>query len=735
MQKRAMLLVAAILMMTSGFLFGQDGAALNPTARVFMNTYRLIQNDHEAMKQLAIDYDLVRINGAYHVGVLALVEEDAVNQSGLAQLGIRNDSRAGNVWTFRVPVNRFEDFMMVEGIRYIEVGEPVSPSLVRAVPSARVDSVHAGLGSLSRAYTGKGVVVAIIDWGFDYTHPMFYDTTITQLRIARAWDQNKLSGPPPAGYSFGTEYIGEQQLLAIQSDTHYVFGYSSHGTHVGGIAGGAGAGTEHIGVAFESELLFVSLRRDAPSLIDAFTWVADYAQSVGKPFVINMSFGSHLGPHDGSDLKNKGIDQLHGPGRIFVGSAGNNGGSNSRFHLDKDFSASPGDTLKTVVHFASQPDQFGQTLSMWGSEYSDFSVALRLVNAADSTIFETPFYHSQQEPFLIDTMLIGNDSLIIRIQSASQLLLNNKPNIRLEVKRTGSLKVVLLATSQNSHLHIWNNVRMNNRYTNWGVTLGNNYPGAVMGNAEYGLGEPAGVGKSVITVASYIAEIIHNNNVLLGQISGFSSEGPTVDYRTKPDIASVGQNVVSSVNSFDITQTNFQTTVEHNGRTYGFVPFSGTSMSGPMVTGIVALMLQANPDLSAVQAKEILKQTARLDNHTGQIDSTGHLKWGWGKANALAAVIAAELMVGAPNATIQRNLDIKLYPNPANHSVTIQSELQQHDMTLIAIYDMNGRIVYESNISQNPTYVINTSNMEPGMYMVMLRNGSTFSMEKLLIAR
>src|SRR5690606_28301109 len=150
-------------------------------------------------------------------------------------------------------------------------------------------------------------IIAVIDWGFDYTHPTFYDSTLTDLRLVRAWDQNKLSGPAPEGFSFGTEYKGKDELLAAGDDTLYVFGPGSHGTHVAGIAGGTGGGSVHVGAAPEAELIFISLRRDAPSFTDALQYVTNYAESVNKPYVINMSFGSHLGPHDGSYLKNVAI--------------------------------------------------------------------------------------------------------------------------------------------------------------------------------------------------------------------------------------------------------------------------------------------------------------------------------------------------------------------------------------------------------------------------------------------
>lgn len=734
MVKRYVLYILFLGLFTS--VYGQSN--MNPTAKTFLKAYEraVKSSSDEEMKQLVKDYDLLKRNGEYHLGVLSLVEESSVDTEKLNQLGVINDTKLQNLWTFRVPLTNLNAFFNTTGILFSEVGEPVSELLDDSRPDARVDTVHMGLGGLSRSYSGKGVVVAVIDWGFDYTHPVFYDSTLSNYRVVSAWDQNKIDGNPPNGYNFGTEYLGKSELLAAGSDTNYVFGYSSHGTHVAGIAGGSGGGTQYVGAAPDADLIFISLRRDAPSLIDAFSYITNYAASVNKPYVVNMSFGSHLGPHDGTSMKNLGIDILHGPGKVFVGSAGNNGTISANFHLDKDFATDPDDTLTTVVNFGNVSDQFGQTLSMWGSEFSDFEASIGLYDAGNQLMHEMPFQSSLDEPNFIDTIILNtSDSLIIRMQSTSQFFLNNKPNIRLEVKNTSPYKVVLKTTSSNSHLHIWNNVRMNNRYTNWGVSLSANFPGAVAGNNEYGLGEPAGVGKNVITVGSYRAEFTTpNETVMYGNISSFSSYGPTVDERVKPDISSTGQSVMSSVNSFDITQPAYST-FEFEGREYGFAGFSGTSMSGPMVVGIVALMLEANPNLSAVQAKQILKETARLDDKTGNIGPNGHLQWGWGKANALTAVKAAEVYANVENIAITADL-FTLFPNPASSEVNIKLDTDKaNKIEEIELFQVDGK---NSKLIEGPFDVmttISTDDLPNGMYIVRVRTEQNFSMKRLMISK
>jgi len=689
------------------------------------------ENVNQPSASFITEYDITKFQGAYTIGALAEIK----NQNALSvlrELGITPVSSAGTIHTLRIPLDRVDLVLGIAGISRIEIGSALSLDMVRELNSARVDSVHNNWGDLlDQPYFGTGVVIGIIDWGFDYTHPNFYDTTLTNLRLVRAWDQNKNSGPAPTNYGFGTEYTSPSELLAAQEDTLYVFGPGSHGTHVAGIAGGSGSGQIAYGVAPDAELIFISLKRDAPSLIDGFNYIKDYAESQGKPWVVNMSFGSHLGPHDGSSLKNIGIDNLHGPGRIFVGSAGNNG--NNNFHLDRNFT-DVSDTMYSVVNFNNSiDDSFGQTLSMWGSENSSFKVALRFTDAANNTIHQTPFYWSNDEPVLIDTLTVNGNQIVIRVTAVSAFETNDRPNIRLEVRNLSSLKTVLVMHSDDSHVHIWNNVRMNSRFTNWGVNLTNNYPNALGGNHHYGLGEPAGVGKNVITVASYKAEQWNEagTSFFFGDISGFSSRGPTVDERVKPDIASTGQDVLSSINSFDPSnQSGLLFSFEFEGRTYGFKRFSGTSMSGPMVAGIVALMLEANPNLSAVGAKEILKMTARLDQFTGDIQMTdGHLQWGWGKANALAAVIAAKQFVGLESIIWQEQA-FTLYPNPTNQSTTqiqLNETLQGRDNLVLFVYDLSGNLVREIKLSGLSQETIALGTLGAGSYLVQLRGASVFS--------
>lgn len=89
--------------------------------------------------------------------------------------------------------------------------------------------------------------------------------------------------------------------------------------------------------------------------------------------------------------------------------------------------------------------------------------------------------------------------------------------------------------------------------------------------------------------------------------------------------------------------------------------FGGTSSACPLVAGVAALVLSANPELTAAEVKEILETTAdkivdasidpQLGTAFGTYDEKGHSQWfGYGKVNAFAAVSEARRRLGGKEA-------------------------------------------------------------------------------------
>ena len=167
------------------------------------------------------------------------------------------------------------------------------------------------------------------------------------------------------------------------------------------------------------------------------------------------------------------------------------------------------------------------------------------------------------------------------------------------------------------------------------------------------------------------------------------------------------------------------TSVSFEGRDYPFAKFSGTSMSGPAVAGIAALILEANPYLSPWQVKLIIIQTAREDSYTGVIPEAGSTKWGWGKINAYAAVKKALATTGWTE--MKPSFKWSIYPNPTSELLNIvDADL---DAAQIQIFDLSGKLCGEY---ENQS-VIDVSNLISGTYLLRIVNDHKIEQLKFII--
>jgi minor extracellular serine protease Vpr len=647
-------------------------------------------------------------NGVVYLGALLKINAN-FKEAQLTQLGVLIGTKAGNILTAQIPDNKIAYVVKLKGIDYIQLDEPIAANLDIARKSSRVDSVQAEV-NLPMAYSGKNVVVGIIDAGFDYTHPTFFDTTGTKLRIKRVWEQ-KNTGTPPAGFSYGNELTDTGAIFAKGTE----LATFTHGTHVGGIAAGSGYGSlnnsKHRGVAYESELVFVGIRPEKSewktmgmsSIIDGIQYVFNYAQSVGKPAVVNLSWGCSIGPNDGSSLFSQAVNNLLGPGRIFVLSAGNNG--DNKIHLQKTFSTT--DTLvNTFVTFPSINGEQHNWIDIWGDTAQQFCLNMALYTGTTKGAILPTFCLSNETK---DTFLIGTDmdTCWMTVTTVASDY-NQKPHILIDLynKTTDKLNIGLEATS--GTIDMWQGY-VNDYNGYYGAFSNNNQSWAVNGDEEYTLGEMAST-KDAITVAAYASKISFKNlqgltqsysgYAITNQIVPFSSHGPTADGRVKPDIAAPGMTLASSVNSFDVSYAtgggNYGQSIgvytwPRNNRNYYYAEASGTSMSSPMASGIVALLLQVNPSLSPQRIKDILYETVIKDNFTTPTPNTN--RWGAGKINAYGAIQKAILSVGVNTITQEVANTIRVYPNPSAGHFQLGFESNLETNLVVSVTNVIGQTI------------------------------------------
>ncbi|MCC6542253.1 MAG: S8 family peptidase [Flavobacteriales bacterium] len=665
-------------------------------------------------------YPTALIHGRCMVGFLGLLGPGA-DPATWSDEAVMVGARKGNIQSFRIDASHLDRLYTLPGLDYAELAGKVKPDLDRVRYATRVDSVQHGWG-LPQSYTGRDVLIGITDWGFDYQHPTFYDTSMTTYRVRAAWDHYRQAGPAPAAYGYGTQLTTQAELLAAGADTSNIYNNATHGTHVAGIAGGGGAGTPYRGMAIDARFLFCTFLVDAAAVLDAFDWMQGIAEQDDKRLVINMSWGlHHIGTLDGHSLISQAIDQYIQEGVVFANSGGNNGDVN--FHIRKDFT---GDTLRSRIQFydySANPNMWGQSISMWGEGAHPFSAGLMVTSNGNTILAETPCYStSTQAPYLDSLLVIGGDTVFFNLTTEAAHPLNGRPHFRLRVKNTSSaLRVALKATAPDGRVHCWNVTELTNDVGNWGMAFTAPVAGWTAGDNQYGISEPACT-NGLISVAAYWPEFIHpvTGAVGGGAIASFSSIGPTLDERVKPDIAAPGVNIGSAMSSYTDETFNSIANVSFQGRSYPFARLSGTSMSSPAVAGIAALVLEANPTASPQMVKEALMRTARQDSYTGSIPVAGSVQWGMGKVNAYQAVREVLWLNGVGEHFSE---GLSIWPNPSVGTVWVMLH-QGSAAPMITVTDIAGRVITtQRTLTSGPT-ALDVSHWAPGIYTIRCSTGS-----------
>lgn len=678
--------------------------------------------------------------------------------SKLQELGIHTGTKAGKIWTVQIPIENVAAFTQTAGIEYIELDEPVFFNLDSARKTTHVDSVHQGY-DLPLAYSGKDVVVGVVDYGFDYTHPTLFDTTRQTFRVKRVWEEHK-AGTPPAGFIYGNELTDSASIVsALKDDT-----LSSHGTHVAGIAAGSGRGSatgsvansKYRGVAFESDMVFVSILPDSSQwqgtgvsdVIDGMNYVYSYAASVGKASVVNLSWGTPVGPRDGTSLFSQAVDAMTGAGKLFVCSGGNNGDIN--LHLRKTFTNTDS-VVKTFVTFLPSMGTNQTWLDLWGEAGKDICVKISLFNGTEGSSTAYVCLDDLAHDFYLQGT--DGDSCYVTITTSTEEF-NGKPRVYFGIGNLSADSVVLTIASQSGTIDLWNGyVRNGSGY--FGDLTDYGYSWATAGNNDCTTSDFVAT-NSAISVGAYAARtsfrsiggqtLSYGSYAQRGNLVPFSSHGPTQDGRIVPFITAPGLAVISSLSSFDPTLlpggSDYSSTAvsrtydSTNAKYYYYGQFSGTSMSGPVTAGIVALMLQAKPTLTPTQAKEVIAQTAIVDTFTGALPAAGTNLWGHGKINAYQAVIAAEALLSGLVDASKKWLNCLVFPNPAKNKFTLEYDSPVSENIAVNLYDINGRVLLSDSWNVSPQTnrkSIDINSFSSGVYFIRLNSKNGIWVNKVVV--
>lgn len=704
---------------------------------------------------------LVRYNAKGEPFVRGLLEISGESaDADLARLGIVVGTKAGSIRTVSVPVNKLDDLAALNGVKFVELDQPVPHALNEVRTATGAADVHDGI-DLPQAYRGAGVLVGVIDGSFDYGHPLLRDDE-GETRIRRVWIQGG-SGSAPAGYDYGKELTTPEAILAEGSDGQP----SSHGAHTSGIAAGNGFMTEgrYDGIAPESDVVLVTFDTSASNVVDAVSYIFDYAESADMPAVINMSFGLHSGPRDGTGLVDRALEELAGPGKILVGAIGNEG--MFPMHISHVFESEE-DTLRTIAQFFDA-GPFGALLGLaneagaeiWSEEGQDFWASAVILDENGEALGRVPAFYSPNElsEVVTEQWTFNGENVSLTLSAAST---ETNPNgkasmdMRFLTDNPNYHALIEIAAPEGTELHLWNRGAGTGGY--FADTLKGGVPAPngekyTPGDYESSMREFGGTGKAVITVGAWtIRDEVTNQDGQtvparmpgeVGEIAAFSSRGPTADGRVKPDLTAPGNTIISAYSSYEnplfllANSAYIVEEINYDGRTYPLGAYEGTSMACPVVAGVVALMLEANPELDPETARRILRQTATTDEFTGQLPEEGDNTWGAGKVDAFAAVDEAGRLVGVSElAFAAKSNGWALYPNPARERANLiqpVGEPMSADVR-VELVDLRGAVAAEwHGLAEN---ALDLSEVAAGAYVLrVFPEGQTPVAMKLLIVK
>jgi len=208
-------------------------------------------------------------------------------------------------------------------------------------------------------------------------------------------------------------------------------------------------------------------------------------------------------------------------------------------------------------------------------------------------------------------------------------------------------------------------------------------------------------------------------------IAGFSSRGPVwsdLSNRLKPNVCAPGTGVRSSV----------------PGGGYDYS--SGTSMAGPHVAGLVALMISANPALAGqVDLIEHIIESTSVPKTTyeqcGDIPGSQvpNNTYGFGRVDALAAVEVALALIETGVADDDSQDIIKTYPNPVINQLVIEIQ-QATGPVSFGMYDLQGRLLLQQqwDASGLTVHSVDVSSMPAGIYLYKISNGGMLFQGKVI---
>ncbi|MDE6381906.1 MAG: S8 family serine peptidase [Muribaculaceae bacterium] len=592
-------------------------------------------------------------------------------------------------------------------------GRRAVPALDIARTYYEADRILSGSG-LPGPYTGKGVVVGFCDSGFDPNHIAFRGTDgRSRVRRLVYYDE-------PAGIRKVMD--SPDEIASWTTDNADMF----HGTHVANIIAGGYRGNPYSGMAPDAEIVAATSKLYDAGILSACEDIVDYARSVGKPAVINLSLGSYNGPHDGSSLFCRYLD-LIGEEAIVCIAAGNEADDSHSYIMD--FSEESR-SWRARLHSrdGSQFSMYGMT-DVWSRDSRPVGVRALVYDLSNGTcVYESPAVSGPAEGEL--TLTSDSDHELARFIEGEIRVhgyvsdLNGRWVTEVEYDFRSPEPEPSYVTYPRARYElgleffadpgVHMDVNSDGQYSLLRVWPGYEYPGNDMSVSDIA------TGHNVVCVGMY------NNRSSVPVWSGGEREvdarpltvndgsgyGTLTDGRVLPHTVAPGGFIVSASNSYypaahPERMPIINAIAEIDGRKYYWDTDAGTSMSTPFVAGTLAAWLEADPTLTVGRVLEILETTNTRDYPDSGNPRHGQ---GWFRPfdGLLAALAGTGVSAGAADAASPSVLitgDSAVVMNPSC------------DMMTVSVYSSAGSEMTRVQVS-GPTGRVDLSGLPRGVYVI-----------------
>lgn len=550
---------------------------------------------------------LTRSDSAPMTVIVRCTDADAVAQI-VEQSGHHARVILPTLLTATVPADFLPALADSELVKSLQQPAQYKPMMTEARPIVGVDDVHQGLG-LETPFTGRGVILGVIDQGFEYRHLAFLDHE-GNSRVRAVWNRS---------VSLETKPLTNIPAMGDR-------GGGGHATHVTNIAAGTDTGNHLNGVAPEAEIIMIPSPFLDHEILEDVKWIKETAEAEGKPWVVNMSFGTTVGPHDGTGGCSSEIDALTGKGGLIVAAMGNEGGT--LLHLDAEIQ--PGDVKYVLCkggddgfllvdfwsdssdaqqHFKISPFTYvnykvnEQDEDFWNAAMPDdgYATTYREINLNNS---------KQHEQYVIDVEAVAH-ALSTSYSSAKSIV-----GFKIELAEGETQPRSFNAWAGEGH-GSFSSVSVSGQKANM-----------LTPDSQCLVAEGTACIPSAVAVASYNSNTcftsyhdgaMYDYKRYLGnydEISTFSNSGPWMGHGTvKPLVSAPGAIIKSAVSKLaDGFDANDATIVDcltdAKGNSFYYSAMQGTSMASPFVAGAACLWLEANPELDYADIVSIIRETA-----------------------------------------------------------------------------------------------------------------------------